>query len=307
MPWRWRGAAALAALLAAGLASPAAGAAKVATSTAPVHALVAGVMDGVGTPTLIGGRGSPHLNQLRPSEVAALREAEVVIWVGPALESFLARPLASLDPSTRVVTLSELSGMKRLPARDGGIWPANVSHDDGADGNGTDPHLWLDPENARRIVAVAEEALAAADPANRARYAANAAGLAARIAALDHELENMLAPVRGAAYVVLHDAYQYFEARYGLGAVGAITVSPDRMPSAKSLTALRARLVEGDAHCVFGERGVRAPLVATLVAGTGAGEGTLDPIGEAGTGADGWFTMMRANAAALVRCLAPAS
>ena len=298
-----------AAVCLAALAPPAAGATpRVAVSLKPLHSLVAGVMEGVGEPELLlRGAGSPHTYSLKPSEARLLEGAEVIFWVGGALETFLEKPIGALGSRARTVGLLQAPGIAALPAREGGAWDGhggegNAAHS--AAGDSLDGHLWLDPGNAKAVAAIAAAELGEVDPANRERYAANAARLAARIDALDAELAARLAPVRGVPYVVFHDAYQYFERRYSLRAVGSVAVSPERSPGAKRVREIREKIQGLGARCVFGEPQFAPALLATLTEGTGARTGELDPLG-AGlpAGPEAWFALMRALAASLANCL----
>lgn len=293
-------------------APDAAGAApRVAVSIKPLHALVAGVMEGVGAPDLVlHGAGSPHTYSLRPSEARLLERAEVIFWVGGTLESFLERPLGALAAKARVVAVLRAPGVVALPARRGGDWGDQEGHaghgeaHHGADADAIDGHLWLDPANAKAVARAAAEALGQADPDNRGRYLLNADRLAARIDALDAELAALLAPTSGVPYVVFHDAYQYFERRYELRAVGSVAVSPERAPGARRVREIREKIRGLGARCVFGEPQFPPPLLATLTEGTGARTGELDPLGAALVpGPDAWFALMRALAASLAECL----
>ncbi len=282
----------------------AADAPRVVASIAPIHSLVAGVMAGVGEPRLIvRGTGSPHHYQMRPSEAAALARADLVFWVGPALEVFLERPLANLGSAkARIVELLALDGLTRYAARPSGAWdrPAPSVREGGS----VDPHFWLDAGNARRIVAEAVRRLGAADPANAPVYASNGAAVMRRIDATDRALRRRLAPVRDIAYVVAHDAFQYFERRYGLRPAGSITLAPDRLPGARRIRELKSRIVALEARCVLGAPQFSPALIDVVVEGTHANRGTLDSIGAGFTpGADAYFQMMTANAAALAACL----
>ncbi len=303
----------LLALAAALAATPALAAPRVVASIQPVHALVAGVMQGVAEPRLLVPAGrSPHGYQLRPSEAEALRDADLVVWVGEALETFLVAPVEALAGSGKILELMDAPGVTLLDSREGGAWDAHEDHDDHAGrhdhGHGhdeVDPHIWLSPANARAIVGAVAAALAQADPPNAATYAANAARLDTRIDALETELAAQLAPVRTKPFIVLHDAFQYFDQAFGLAGVGSITVNPDRPPSARRLRELQRKIVAGDAVCVFAEPQASDRLVASLVEGTGAGTGLLDAEGSAGLppGAEGYFALMRRNARALADCL----
>jgi zinc transport system substrate-binding protein len=305
-PW---GTAVLAAALA--LISPAASGAapRVAVSLKPLHSLVAAVMEGAGSPELIlHGAGSPHTYSLRPSEARLLENADVVFWVGGALETFLEKPLEALGSRARIVTLLGVPGVALLPARSGGGWDEEPRHggvgEAAPEEGSTDGHLWLDPENAKAIARAAADVLGQVDPANRGRYTANAAGLAARIDSLDAELAAGLALVRGVPYVVFHDAYQYFERHYALRAVGSIAVSPERTPGARRVREIREKIRGLGARCVFGEPQFPPALLATLIEGTEARTGELDPLG-AGipAGPDAWFALMRSLGGALASCL----
>ena len=298
------------ALLALGLAAAPLQAAppRVVVSVKPVHSLVAGVMAGLGEPLLlIEGAGSPHGASLRPSRARALSKADLVFWLGPGLERFLVRPLAALARDARVVTLAEAPGIALLPPRGAGPWSA---HDHGEAANGAasagaaDPHLWLDPANARAIVTGAIAALSLADPAEAPRYRANGQQMIARIDRLEREIRARLAPLRERPYVVFHDAYQYFERHYGLEPLGAIAPGPETSPGARRIAEMRRRIVDGGPVCVFSEPQFEPALVATLVAGTQARTAVLDPLGAAlPAGPEAYFTMMRGLADALAGCL----
>jgi zinc transport system substrate-binding protein len=274
----------------------------VVASIKPVHALVAGVMAGAGEPTLLvtGGR-SPHAYALRPSEARALERADVVFWVGDALETFLEKPLRALSGDARIVALGEAQGVVLLAAGETG---GERAHGHG----GVDMHIWLDPINAKAMVSAIAAALGDADPGRAAVYAANAERLRARLDRLDAELAADLAPVAGRRYVVFHDAYRYFEKRYRLSPAGAITVNPARQPGARTVRAIRSRIIDLGAVCVFGEPQFEPALVATVIEGTPARPAVLDPLGaDLEPGVDAYFTLMRNLAKSLVGCLTPAN
>lgn len=297
---------------------------KVVVSIKPIHSLIASVMQGVGEPTLlVRGGASPHSYSMKPSDAKALSAADLVIWVGPELESFLEKPLKANAPKATRLTLMELKGLTLLETREGGAWEAHdhghkgghdhKGHDHKHDHKGHDhddeheelnSHIWLDPANARAIVTATAEALAAKDPAGAEAYRTNADRTLQQLDALDAELKATLAPVKDKPFVVFHDAYQYFEARYDLSAVGSITVSPDRRPSAKRLSAIRAKIGGLGAACVFAEPQFEPALVQTVVEGTKAKTGVLDPEGtELPEGVTLYPTLMRNLAASLRGCL----
>ena len=288
---------------------------RVVASIRPIHSLVAGVMQGVGQPALLlSSAGSPHDYSLRPSDARALENAAAIFWVGAGLEAFLAKPLETLAGDARIVALGEAEGVALLPTRAGGIWHEEAheeepqaeehEHEDDHEHGEHDMHLWLDPHNAAAMVDAIVGALGAVDPGNRARYEANGRELRERLAALDAALRDRLAPVADRPFVVFHDAYQYFVQRYGLHEVGAITVDPQRRPGAQRLAEIRARLQELGAACVFAEPQFEPALVETVIEGSAARKGVLDPLGatlEAGPGQ--YFELLDGLAGALVACL----
>ncbi|MCW5721312.1 MAG: zinc ABC transporter substrate-binding protein, partial [Devosia sp.] len=118
------------------------------------------------------------------------------------------------------------------------------------------------------------------------------------------EIDAQLAPVRAVPFVVFHDAYQYFEARFGLDVAGTLTVSPDVMPGAARIEELRAKVQELGATCVFAEPNFQPAIVRTVIEGTDARAGTLDPEGSAlAEGPDLYANLLRHLAAGLVDCL----
>ncbi len=337
---------AIAASLALPIASQAEAEPRVVASIPAVHSLVAGVMEGIGTPSLlVSGGASPHTFSLKPSQARELQDADAIFWIGDDLESFLEKPLKALGGKAAVVEFSTNDHIELLDTRDGGIWKkdghddhddrkghAHDDHDDHDDhgkkddhdeheGHGHhedghkghahgehDTHIWLAPHNAREMVEVIAETLAKVDPANAGKYEANAEKVARRIDKLDHEIEEALAKVKDRPYLVFHDAYQYFERRYGLGAVGSISVSPERKPGAKRVAELRHVIEDNKAVCIFAEPQFPPNIVQTLVEGTKARSGVLDPVGGSlPPGPDAWFALMNNLAKSLQICLNPSS
>lgn len=179
---------------------------------------------------------------------------------------------------------------------------AHADHDD--DDEGKDGHIWLDPQNAKAIVADVTKTLAARYPEYADRFASNAAALDRRLDALNQEITAELSRARDKPFIVFHDATQYFENRYGLNAVGSITVSPDIPPSARRLTEVRRKIVSLGAVCVFSEPDFQPKLISAVTEATAARSGTLDAEGLMLTpGPDLYFNLMHDLARNLARCL----
>ena len=252
---------------------------RVVVSVKPLHALVAAVMHDVAEPELlITGAGSAHTYSLRPSDAKKLDEATIIYWIGPGFETFLEKPLATVGRKAKAIDVMSAPDVHRLAARKGGLWEAHDSHE-ATTAQETDAHIWLDPDNAKAIVKKVLFTLIQTDIANAERYEQNAARMIAAIDALDGQLKAALTPVRDRPFIAFHDAYQYFERHYGLAGVGAITVTPDRTPGAARVAAIRKKIVENGAKCVFAEPQFEPKLVSTLLDGTKARSGTLDPEG----------------------------
>ncbi len=294
----------------------AADAPKVVVSIKPIHSLVAAVMQGVGTPDLIvDGAASPHTYALKPSNARSLQEAKVVFWVGPGMEAFLQKPLAALGTNATVVELDDAPGIAKLKFREGGAFEPHDdgdeheasddhAHDHDHDHGEFDTHLWLDPHNAKAMVAEITTSLVAADPANALTYEANQKTLDDKLDALDAEIASTLAPVKDKPFIVFHDAYQYFEHRYGVRVSGSITVSPETIPGAQRVAEIHSKVADLGATCVFAEPQFEPKLVNVVLEGTAAKSGVLDP--EAATlpqGPDLYFDLMRGIASSLKTCL----
>lgn len=311
-------AAAAAALVVA--ASPVRAEVDVVVTVKPAHSLVAGVMEGEGSPRLlIDGAGSPHTFAIKPSDARALSKARLVVRVSEGLETFLERTLKGLPATARVLSLDGAAGIRLLALREGGPFEPHAhggkGHDDhdhatsgpkGRGGEGMDGHLWLDPDNARAIVDAVAAALAELDPPAAAHYRANAARMKGEIAALADEIAAAVRPLADRPIIVFHDAYQYFERRFGLSVVGSITVNPDVQPSARRLSELRRRIAARGAVCVFAEPQFEPGLIRAVTEGTKARPGVLDPLGAAIPAGPGLYaTLLRNLARDLKRCLEP--
>lgn len=289
---------------------------KVVASIAPIQSLVANVMQGVGEPSvLIKGGASPHSYSLKPSDAAALQNADVIFWVGPELEPFLVDPLKTLGANAQIVTLENITGLERLPVRSGGSFEPDA-HDSHAEAHGalagvheeTDPHLWLDPQNAKAMVMAIADALDKADLDNATSYDRNAAETLASLDDLANQIRAMLEPVQGDSYIVFHDAFQYFENRFSMPAAGSITVSPESLPGAKRLAEIRDKIKALGATCVFTEPQFKPQLADVVTEGLNTHTGVLDPLGaDIPPGPDLYFTLIRKLAKSLGDCLQPAA
>jgi zinc transport system substrate-binding protein len=314
----------------------------VVTSIKPVHSLVSSVMNGVGTPYLIvDGASSPHTYSLKPSEARKLQDAKLVFCMGDDIETFLKKPIKNISDSAEIIKLLNAHGLKRIKFREGGMFDdhghddhekhadkehdhghndhekhADKEHDHGHndhekhadkehDHGEIDPHVWLDPVNAKALVHEIEEALVKADPAHASVYKENARKLRSQLDSLVRELRDQLEPVQDKSFIVFHDAYHYFEQRFGVSAVGSITVSPEVLPGAQRVSELREKIMSLGAACIFSEPQFEPKLVKTLSEGSGAKTGVLDPLGASiASGPNMYFQLLRNMASSIKTCLA---
>jgi len=273
-------------------------------SIKPLHSIVAAVMDGAGAPELLlTGAASPHSYALKPSDARKIARAEVIFWTGPVLETFLETPLANLGRRARIVALGDAKGVMRLRARKGGVWEADEDDDHSG---GIDGHIWLDPRNAMAMAGTIAGTLGVADPSHAKLYAANAEAFAQRVMRLDAELARNLAEVRGRPYLLFHDAFHYFESRYGLSPMGAVTVASDRPPGVRRVEMLRARIKGAGAICVFSTPQFSPRLLPALTEGSAARSAVLDDLGADIPPGPGLYEALLVRIAGSLRsCLAP--
>ena len=314
---------------------------KVVTSIKPIHSLISYVMDGVGTPgLLVDGSSSPHTFQLKPSHATMLQEADIVFWIGEDLESFLETPLESIAKDAKQVTLMESEDIEMLKFREKNVFDDHDDHGDDHDDHDEhgdehdehdeheehgdehdehgdehdehahhdghnhgefDIHFWLDPEIAKTIVQIAAKEMSEIDPANASKYDANAAKAL-------NELDQLINDTRGkinkdATYVVFHDAYQYFEQRFGIEVIGALTVNPEVLPGAKQLAEIREVIEHEGVNCLFSEPQFNPSIAETIASDTGVKAAVLDPLGaELEPGKDLYFDLISDMASSFESC-----
>ena len=306
---------------------------RVAVDIAPVHSLVARVMEGVAVPDLIIQPGaSPHEYSLRPSEAAALQASDLVFWVGPGLTPWLADTIETLAQEASVTALSKLDGTVKLEFRESAVFEVHDhddhsghedhdahadhdAHDDHDDHDGTaghdehdhgayDPHTWLSPKNAMTWLNAIAGQLSAVDPDNAGAYYANAAAGRAEIEVLMGDVTAILDPLRNGRFIVFHDAYQYFEQDFNFPASGALSISDASDPSPARIAEIRDRIAEQGIDCVLAEPQFNPGLIATVLDGTDAQTGILDPIGsDLEPGSALYPDMIRNLAKALASCM----
>ncbi|MGM0953040.1 MAG: zinc ABC transporter substrate-binding protein [Pseudomonadota bacterium] len=306
---------------------------RVVVDTAPLHSIVTQVMSGVGDPELlIQPEASPHSYSLRPSEAEALAEAEVVFWISEELTPWLENSLDNLAGSASKVEMLELPATVKHEYREGATFEAHDHADEGGDehhhqhdGNHDenhdehhahqdsheehhhgeyDPHAWLDPQNAKIWATEIAQVLSGADPANAGMYRQNAEAFAESMDELTVSLNERARRLDGIRFIVFHDAYQYFESRFGLTAAGAISLSDASDPSPARIREIQAVVRELGVTCAYTEPQYNPGLLDTVFEGSGVNTvGVMDPLGvDIGAGADHYPELLKRLMASLESC-----
>ncbi|QMU59680.1 MAG: zinc transporter [Boseongicola sp.] len=265
---------------------------RVITDIAPVHSLVSMVMGDLGSPDLLVTAGaSAHSHDLRPSRAAALQEADAVFWIGEELMPWMEGPINNLASDAMVVELLHTDGTKELEFRETVLFGDidddhgnehghghNHGHDHGDED--LDPHAWLDPENAITWIGIIADTMTTADPENAEIYLKNAANTVQKITEISNVAHEKLAG-KEPRYVVFHDAYQYFEARFSVGALAAISLSDASAPGPARLAEIRENVLAVDVKCALSEPTAKPGLLDLVFEGLDVKVYQVDPLGSA--------------------------
>jgi zinc transport system substrate-binding protein len=252
---------------------------------------------------ILDGSGSPHSHSLKPSQAKLLANADVIFWIGPALETFLQKPIRTVGAAALTVELGNLEGLVKLNNR--GFEDFQISKPSAEHNHGTaDPHIWLNPDNARIIAQNITTALARADPANAETYNINASSLLLKLDELTEETSTVLATVKDRPFLTHHDGYQYFETRFGLTSKGSLLSNSDILPGARHIAQITKKLKVLGNICVFTEPQLSQKLISTIAQDTNIKIAQLDPLGiNIKNGPDLYFKLIRTMANSFHDCL----
>ena len=307
---------------------------KVVASIKPIHSLASYLMDGIAKPDLIvDGYASPHGFAMKPSHAKMLQNADLIFWVGEDLESFLEKPLSSIAKKAEKIELMETKGLQVLKFRERNIFDEH-DHDHDHDDHGKkeddhdhddhgkkeddhddhghddhaghahgefDPHIWLDPINAKAMLNEMAEHLIENDPKNEAKYKSNLAKALQEIDKLTIDVMTDLSS--SVASIVFHDAYQYFEKRFNVNILGAFTVNTDVMPGAEQLAEIREIIEHDKVACVFSEPQFNPDIIKAVAKDMNIKTGVVDPLGATlDPGKDLYFNLIRNMSASFKGC-----
>ncbi|WP_415321693.1 zinc ABC transporter substrate-binding protein [Candidatus Pelagibacter sp. Uisw_092] len=312
---------------------------KVVTSIKPIHSLASYLMDGVGKPDLIvDGFNSPHGFSMKPSHAKMLQNADLIFWIGEDLESFLEKPLNSIAIKAEKIELIEIKGLNVLKFRERNIFDEHDhddhakkeddhddhddhakkeddhdDHDDHAkkeddhdehEGHGHgeyDPHIWLDPINAKVILKEMTEHLIENDSKNASTYKSN---LDKALNDIDKLTMDVMTELNeSTSSIVFHDAYQYFEKRFNVKILGAFTVNTDVMSGAEQLSEIREIIEHDKVKCIFSEPQFNPDIIKVVAKDMNIKTGVVDPLGATlNPGKDLYFDLIRNMSASFKGC-----
>jgi zinc/manganese transport system substrate-binding protein len=228
---------------------------------------------------LLAPNADPHEYEVRPRDMQALADADLVIRSGGDLDEWLTEAIDGSGTGAPVLTL----------------------------GGGGDPHWWQDPRRAIRAVAEIERALSEADPEGAAGYAAAARAYTRRLRTLDRAVAACIdeVPARQRKLVTTHDALGAYARRYDIEVVGAVipSRSTSGQPSAGETAELVDTIREQDVKAIFAEHSVGAAVEQAIARETGATVGDAlwaDTLGPPGSGGETYIASIAANTRALV-------
>ena len=284
---------------------------SVVVSIKPLHSLVQGVMGDTGKARLlIAGDNSPHAFSYRPSQIKALHEARVIFYIDDTLETFLPDVFAALPKHIRRIAVTQKTELTLLERRKKDEWEIHEHHEHEGeeklhhDHSSRDMHLWLNPDNAKKITEMVARELGSVYPESLDTYKRNATVSIARIEALDAQMKNQLASIRDKPFITLHDAYQYFEHRYGLNSAGTVLIEPTQPFSANQITRIQEKIRTAGAICIFHEPQFPEKLINAVIQNSNMATGVLDPLGsKLQNGPDLYFDLLEGIGKNLVRCL----
>jgi len=227
---------------------------------------------------------SPHGFQLKPSHMKTLHNSDIVVWVGTPVDQWMKKPLAKLNAIQ--ISLKDLEGIEELPIREGGLWERKMAHSHGSGEEHHDKplkrmdgHLWMSYKNNLLLINAVVEQLKKQSPHLAMAIEQRAESWLSKLKVADEESSSRLATVKNVPYMVLHDAFQYFENHYQLNAVGSIRLNPSVSPSLKRVHTLRERIESGGVRCVFKEPQFPEKRVTAVVRDLDVNLGSLDPLG----------------------------
>jgi zinc transport system substrate-binding protein len=273
--------------------------AAVVASIKPLQLIAAALTDGVSIPQLlIPANQSPHNFSLRPSDVRHLAQADIVMWVGPGLETYLTSMFAQESRQERLLEAAALPGIVLLDLTD-------HAHEHSA-GEHYDPHLWLSTANALVLANALHDKLVTIDSAHAAQYGENLNQFAVSLKELDETMQQQFGTLRSAKFAVFHNGTQYFEDQVGLQHQFVLVPDHEIQPGIRHLLGLRVQLADQPVTCLFEDVNSNEATINTVFQDNPVRRVMLDPLGDAVALSKAGYQQLISNmATAMQQCLSP--
>ncbi|WP_218057185.1 zinc ABC transporter substrate-binding protein ZnuA [Gilliamella sp. Choc5-1] len=263
--------------------------AKVISSVKPIGFITEAIASGVtDTGILLPDGASPHTYYLKPSDLAKLKSADLVIWVGEDMEVFMPTVLKSIDRKKQIELMSvpEIKSLLRT-SHDENEHEDTHSHDlinqdhhhHHHNHGEYDEHIWLSPKIAKIIAQSIHDKLVTLYPDKSTLIDENLNEFIINLTETEQNIAKKLITVQNRGYFVFHDAYGYFETQFGLKNLGSFTINPAVQPGVQKVYAIQQELKEHQAVCVFREPQFSPAVIEKLVNGTNVRIGELNPLG----------------------------
>ncbi|HHF1625534.1 TPA: zinc ABC transporter substrate-binding protein ZnuA [Haemophilus influenzae] len=325
----------ISAISAALLSTPMMANADVLTSVKPLGFIVSSIAEGVtGTQVLVPAGASPHDYNLKLSDIQKVKSADLVVWIGEDIDSFLDKPISQIERK-KVITIADLADVKPLLSKahhehfhEDGDHDHDHKHEhkhdhkhdhdhdhdhkhehkhdhDHHEGLTTNWHVWYSPAISKIVAQKVADKLTAQFPDKKALIAQNLSDFNRTLAEQSEKITAQLANVKDKGFYVFHDAYGYFNDAYGLKQTGYFTINPLVAPGAKTLAHIKEEIDEHKVNCLFAEPQFTPKVIESLAQNTKVNVGQLDPIGDKVTlGKNSYATFLQSTADSYMKCLA---
>ena len=296
--------------------------AEVLASVKPLGFIASSIADGVtDTQVLVPAGASPHDYSLKLSDIQKVKAADLVLWVGEDIDSFLDKPVSQIDRK-KVITIADLADVEPLLTKahhehfhEEGEHAHKHEHkhehehehhhDHDDEGLTTNWHVWYSPAISQIVAQKVADKLTEQFPDKKALIAQNLENFNRTLAEQSDKIKAQLAPFADKGFFVFHDAYGYFNDAYGLKQSGYFTINPLVAPGAKTIAHIKEEIEEHRVNCLFAEPQFTPKVIESLAQSTKVNVGKLDPIGDSvALGAGSYANFLQATAESYAQCLA---
>lgn len=287
---------------------------QVVTSLKPIELLVKAVAaDDVEITTLVPPGSSPHNYTMKPSQRRALENADAIFWVGPEMETFLARLLGGNELGDRTYSLMHGEDVPEVDTdndhdahghEDHGHGHQEEGHDAHDHGDGEDPHIWLDPALALDMARDIHKVLSRQEGADVEALDANLKQFEKNLSGAERDITTRLEPVADIDLFTYHDAFTRFVEHYGLKLEGILTLNPELSPGAGHVAEVQEKLRTANQPCLMTEPQFDRQWWRSITEDLDITFSTWDPLAtDVEPDRDGYINFQQGLADAVLQCL----